>query len=334
MASMEHLSDEMLAAAVEGRLTPWERRRVLRHLAACPRCAAAWAALHGMLQRAGMMPPTLLEHPLEQALGWLRAIAPLPAWAWHLLLFGLVPLAWLAAVDAEALPRLGVFRYTLRAWPAAWLMTTHFLWLQPRLRELMESLWAAGLPAEQVEAFQRRHLAILQGRGVGGVWLFLGLALAANLGNWWLAPPAQAWEGLKAYIIGLYPSWVTVAMYWGWLWGGWLWWGLGRLAQEAPRLRAHPALARGRRLAVGWVVVASVSMLWHLLLTPAAPEIHQAVRAWGTLISSVLLALWGGYAALEWRLAPRPLLQRGNGWLAARLALTLALVALTVPLPT
>ncbi|MGQ9490635.1 MAG: zf-HC2 domain-containing protein [Anaerolineae bacterium] len=328
---MEHLSDETLAAAVEGRLTPKERRRVLRHLAACPRCAEAWAALHALAQHAGTLPPAPLEHPLEQALGWLRAIAPFPAWAWHLLLFGLVPLAWLAAVDAEALPKLGVFRYTLQAWPAAWLMTTHFLWLQSRLRELMEGLWAAGLPAEQVEAFQRRYLAILQGQGVGGIWLFLGLALVASLGNWWLAPPAQVGEGLKAYGIGFYALWATAAMYWGWVWGGRLWWGLGRLVQAHPRLRDHPVLARGRRLAAGWVVVAGVSMLWHLLLSMAAPEIHGAARAWGALISLVLLSLWGGYAALEWQLAPRPLLQRGNGWLVARLALTLALVAMTLP---
>lgn len=329
--SQARLPDEMIAAAVEGRLSPWERRQVLRRLAKSPGAIEAYAALHSMLRQAGMLPPAPLIHPLEQALGWLRVIAPLPVWAWHLLLFGLVPLAWLAAVDAEVLPELGVFRYTLQAWPAAWLMTTHFLWLQPRLRELMEGLWAAGLPAEQVEAFQRRYLAILQGQGVGGIWLFLGLALAMNLGNWWLAPPAQVGEGLKAYGIGLYALWVTAAMYWGWLWGGRLWWGMGRLVQEAPWLKAHPVLARSRRLAAGWVVIASVSMLWHLLMTPGAPEVHRALQAWGSLVSLVLLMLWGGYAALEWQVAPRPLRQRGNGWLVARLALTLALVALTLP---
>ena len=109
MASTEHLSDETLAAAVEGRLTPQERRRVLRHLAACPQCTAAWTALHAMLQRAEALPPTPLEHPLEQALGWLRAIAPLPAWAWHLLLFGLVPagVGGAQGVHHRPLPLLG-----------------------------------------------------------------------------------------------------------------------------------------------------------------------------------------------------------------------------------
>ncbi|MGQ9904330.1 MAG: hypothetical protein ACUVRU_08435 [Anaerolineae bacterium] len=324
------LSDETLAAAVEGRLAPWERRRVLRQLAKSPHAIEAYAALHAMLQRAGMLPPMALMHPIEQALGRLRALAPLPVWAWHAILFALTPLTWVMAVDMTAVSFLSPFR-TPMVWPAAWLMTTHFLWLQPQLRELMQSLWAAGLPLERVEAFQRRYLAILHGRGVGGGWLFLGLAMAATLANWGLTPATSVWEGLKAHVIGFYALWVTMAMYWSWAWGGRLWWGLAKLAKEAAWSREQPAWVRARRLAAGWVAVASSSMLWHLMFSLGAAEIGQALRVWGALISLVLVVLWGGYAALEWQLAPRPLLQRGNGWLVARLALTLALVAMTLP---
>lgn len=91
-------------------------------------------------------------------------------------------------------------------------------------------------------------------------------------------------------------------------------------------------LAQARRLAGGWVVIASAGMLWHLAFSLGAPEIRLAIRVWGTLISLVLLSLWSGYAALEWHLALHPIRQLGNWRLAARLALTLALVMLTFPM--
>ncbi|MCS7220080.1 MAG: zf-HC2 domain-containing protein [Anaerolineae bacterium] len=328
----EHLSEVMIAAAVEGHLAPWERHRVVRHLAACSRCAAEWAALHTLLQQTRQIAPVPLGHPLEEALGWLSRLAPLPPWAWHAILFALTPLLWLVLVESAMVFHLGILPYTLRAWPAAWLMTTHFLWLQPRLREMIRELWEAGVSVEEVEAFQRRYLAMLQGQGWGSGWLFLGLALGGTVVNWVLVPPDRVWEGVKTAVIGFYALLATAAMYWGWLWGGRLWWGLAQLAQQHSPLKERSVLARARRLAGGWVVVAGASMLWHLVLSFGAPEIRPAVQIWGGLISLVLLSLWGGYAVLEWRLAQRPILQWANWRLVARLALTLALVALTSPL--
>jgi len=224
LRSVNHLSEATLAAAVEGTLTPWERRRVLRHLAACPQCAAEWAALHRLLREANLLPPMPLRHPLEQALDWLGLIAPLPVWVWHALLFALTPLLWIALVDVASVPYLSV-RRTLEVWPAALLMTTHFIWLQSRLRQSMGGLWEAGVPADEVDAFQRRYLWVFQGRRLGGGWFFFGLALVATVINWLLMPAPPFWEGLKVAVIGFYALMVTAAMYWGWLWGGRLWWG-------------------------------------------------------------------------------------------------------------
>lgn len=328
----EHLSETMIAAAVEGDLAPWERRRVVRHLAACPRCAGEWAALHALLRQTERIAPTPLHHPLEKALGWLGRLAPLPPWAWHAILFALTPLLWLALVEATVPPIWGVLPYTLRAWPAAWLMTTHFLWLQPQLRGMIKGLWEAGVDVEEVEAFQRRFLAVLQGRGWGSGWLFLGLALGGTAVNWLLVPPDGMWEGGKIAVIGFYALLATAAMYWGWLWGGRLWWGLVQMDRQRVLLKRRSVLARARRLAGGWILVAGGSMLWHLVLSFGAPEIRPAVRVWGILLSLVLLSLWSGYAALEWRLARRPMVQRRNGWLVVRLTTTLAFVGLSLPL--
>lgn len=110
----EHLSETMIATAVEGNLAPWERRRVLRHLAICPRCMAEWAQGHRLLQEAGMLPPMPLYHPLERALGWLGLLAPLPPWVWHAILVALTPLLWIASVDTTAIPHPGVLTYSLR----------------------------------------------------------------------------------------------------------------------------------------------------------------------------------------------------------------------------
>ena len=326
-----HVSGAVLAAAVEGALTPWERRRVLRHLAVCPQCTGEWATLHTLLREAGLLPPTPLRHPLEQALDWLGLIAPLPAWAWHALWFALVPLAWIALVDVASVPYLSVQR-TREVWPAALLMTTHFIWLQSRLRQLMVGLWEAGVPIEEIGAFQRRYLLVFQGRRLGGGWFFLGLALAATVINWLLMPAPPFWEGLKVAVIGFYALMVTAAMYWGWLWGGRLWWGLAQLCGRYPRLVEQPLAAWVRRLAAGWVAVAAGSMAWHFAVEVGVPETQTAIRAWGAVIFLVLLALWGGYAALEWQLARRPIRQRRNWRLALRLTGTLALVLLALPM--
>ena len=159
---------------------------MIRHLASCPLCTEEWAALHTLSREANLLPPTPLRRPLEQALGWLGLIAPLPAWAWHAL------------------------RYPI----------------------LMEQ-------------------------------------------------PIAAWV---------------------------------------------------RRLAGGWVAVAAGSMAWHLAVEGGVPETQTAIQVWRAVIFLVLLALWGGYAVLEWRLARRP----GElSWVwppAVRLIITLALVMLTLPI--
>lgn len=331
MRSGNHLSEATLAAAVEGNLAPWERRRVLRHLASCPQCTQEWAALHALLREANLLPPMPLRHPLEQALDWLGLIAPLPAWAWHALLFALTPLAWIALVDVASVPSLSV-RRTLEVWPAALLMTTHFIWLQSRLRHLMVGLWEAGVPADEVDAFQRRYLFVFQGRRMGGGWFFLGVALVATVMNWLLMPASPPWEGLKVAVIGFYALIVTAAMYWGWLWGGRLLWGLASLWQRHPLLAEQPISAWVRCLAGGWVAVAAGSMAWHLAVEAGVPETRTAIQAWAAVIFPVLLALWGGYAVLEWRLARRPREWRWIWQPAMRLIITLGLVMLTLPI--
>ncbi|MBM4430454.1 MAG: hypothetical protein FJ026_08940 [Chloroflexi bacterium] len=331
MRSVNHLSEATLAAAVEGNLAPGERRRMLRHLAACLQCTKEWAALHTLLREANLLPPMPLQHPLEQALDWLGLIAPLPAWVWHALLFALTPLAWIALVDVASVPYLSV-RRTLEVWPAALLMTTHFIWLQSRLRQLMVGLWEAGVPADEVDAFQRRYLFVFQGRRLGGGWFFLGLALVATVINWLLMPAPPPWEGLKVAVIGFYALVVTVAMYWGWLWGGRLWCGLAQLWQRHPILVEQPITAWVRRLAGGWMAVAAGSMAWHFAVEVGVPETQTAIQVWAAVIFLVLLALWGGYAVLELRLARRP----GElSWVwqpAVRLTITLVLVMLTLPI--
>lgn len=149
-------------------------------------------------------------------------------------------------VDVASVPYLSV-RRTLEVWPAALLMTTHFIRLQSRLRQLMVGLWKAGVPAEEVDAFQQRYLWVFQGRRLGGGWLFLGLALMATVINWLLMPAPPLWEGLKVAVIGFYALMVTAAMYWGWLWGRRLWWGgLERRSRGAEVQRCWNAEVPGK----------------------------------------------------------------------------------------
>ena len=320
----DHLTDEVLAASVEGNLRPAEQHRVDRHLATCPACLERPAALHALLAEAGLLPPALSHHPLERALARLQRIAPWPVWAWHALLFGVTPLLWLVAVDLTAIPWRRSVVGALAAWPAALLMTTHFLWLQPRLRTLLHNLWEAGTPEAEVTAFAHRTLAPLQGWGWGGGWLFVLLTVGGSAFNQ-LSMHAVPWEWLKEALLGFYAGLATAAMYWGWLWGGRLWWALARLEGATPAL-----LNRARRLALGWVVVAGGSMGWHLLLAVHILGRSPGLRVWSVLIGLILLSLWSGYAALELRLVRR----RGGSFrawpVAVRLGGTLLLVVVSV----
>lgn len=309
---------------------PWERRGVLQHLAVCPQCTRELTELHALLQGQDLLPPAPLLHPLEQALGWLRRLLPLPPWAWHLILFGITPLLWIALVDVSSVSFLQTVRHTLEPWPAALLMTTHFVWLQARLRQLMVRLWQAGVPPDDVDAFQRRYLSSFQGTSLGGGWLFFGLAILAIIVNWLIFPPEIPWERVKLEVIGFYALGATIAMYWSWLQGGHLLRGLADLWRRHPALLAQPETKRVRHLAAGWVAVAGGSMAWHFAFSVGVPEVGLAMRVWGVAVFLILLALWSGYAVLEWCMAQRPTQLRWAWQPALRLLFTLLMLGLTL----
>ena len=321
-----------MAAAVEGNLTPWERRAVLRHLAACQQCTAEFAALHSMLREVNLLPPIPLRHPLEEALSWLRRIAPLPTWLWHSILFFMTPPAWTLLVNVPAVSHMDIPR-TWALWPVSLIVTIHFLFrLQADLRQLMVSLWQLGIPREEINDFQYRYLAIFQGRGVGGGWFFLILAFLLTVANWILLPAAPFWEGVKIFTTGFYPLVAVAATHWGWFWGGRLLWALAHLWKQHPTLKEQPVTSEVQRLALWWVIIAGGSMLWQLILYIQDPGIRLVIQVWGTVMFLVLLALWAGYARLEWTLGQRPRKLRTIWQPVLRLAVTLALVVLILPI--
>lgn len=70
----EHVTEPETAFFLEGRLSPWQRRRVERHLALCLACAAEVGETFGWLRTEGLLPPQSLYH-LARRLE--RADAPL-----------------------------------------------------------------------------------------------------------------------------------------------------------------------------------------------------------------------------------------------------------------
>ncbi|MBN1139864.1 MAG: zf-HC2 domain-containing protein [Anaerolineae bacterium] len=328
----EHMTELEIATYLEGRLSPWQRRQVERHLAHCSACGREIGEISRWLREADLLPPRALFHPLElwllSLVSWRRGLGlSKPQVLLHVLFFALTPLLWLALVDVAAIPHLQSPILTLAPWPAALLMTGHFVWLQPKLRQLIAELWQAGAPYQDVEAFQERFLVPLYGWRWGGMWLFLGLGLATTLANWVIIPPDSTWEGIKRDVLGLYAVVATMAMYWGWLWGGRLWCGLARLWQHEPALVNHPVSAHARRLASAWVGVAGGSMAWHLAITTQMTSVRPAHQVWGALISLALLSLWSGYAALEWRVGQGRPSSLSWGWLPASRLLVTAILA-------
>lgn len=335
----DHLSEAMIASAVEGNLTPWERRRVLRHLADCQRCTQELAEVHTALRETNLLPPIPLRHPLEEALGWLDLIAPLPAWVWQGVLLVLTCLAWLFLVNMSSVLWLRDPVYAFLPYLSVILFTAHFVWLQQQLRQLHTELWEIGVPRETVDAFQQRYLRPVQGWltiplpgqrqvtiGPLGTWLALTVVIQIN--NYIrLSSGADPYQDMLAYIIGFYSLLTTTIAQWGWLGGGYYLAGLGRLLRKQPRRISEALVGPARRLALGWLLVGIGSMIWFALASIPTGKINEpGVPVVILQVTAMLLVLWMGYLRLEVALMRERRSFRQGARVIVRLAVTLVLL--------
>ena len=273
-----HLTDLELAAYLEGRLEPWQRRRAERHLAACPVCTEAVGKTFRLLRESGELPPPALYHPLEQ---WLRELGrwlPWPPWAWHAVLSGLIPLLWWLLGLPAQVPWLQDFRYQVIAWLGSWVLTTYFIYLQSRLRRFHDLLWRAGVPLAQIETFQTRYLAPLQGwlrfpwPGKGrrhlvlpaGGTLLVAALLMEGLNQCVQSGPRYTLPDIAARLIGFYMMLATTATAWGGLWGARYFVGLGQFLwqQPLPAEAREPVREAVRQIVHHSIIVAGVCVTW------------------------------------------------------------------------
>lgn len=313
-----HISAEQMAAYIDGTLSEAEQQAVEQHLGGCPLCDREAGNIIGVLAEVNALSPTTLDHPLESLVRPLQRLELLPAWAWNVLLVLFSYLAWTLALSAmRTQDWLGLLLL-----PGLLLLTGQFIWLQPRLRGVVYGLWQGRAAEKDLARFDRR-LKWLQGWSLGGLWFLAGLGLLFHLTflpELWSAP----WEWVKQALTGFYVTVVLGAVYWGWAWGGVLWHTLADMLRVQPDIQNLPVVAHARRLALSWVVVASLSLAWVFFFQ----ENHQPVVClWEGLAALALLILWTGYIRLELRLSR---LERRSGVRLARVLLALAL--LLVPL--
>ncbi len=326
-----HLTVIDVAALLEGRLSLEEREALLRHVGGCARCSAWLAEAYGVAAAGEALPPVAFYHPLERFLAPLRRVRPWPVWVWHLLLQALIPVLWVLVVDVREVPHLESPFWTFAPWPSSLLMTTYLLWQQGWFRRFARQMWEAGIPALEVELLLRRHLAPVQGWPYGGGWLFVGLGVLMTLSNA-LLMPAAAWKTtLVVGLIGLYGAVVTMAMYWSWGWGGWWWYGVAKVLTSYQE-QARSLLPQARGQALTWLLVASVSMMWHLAVYVHLTRVHLALRLYGVIITFLLFSLWSGYVVLERALVyeGRGSIHRGWALLRVGVALLFTLVPIGV----
>ena len=297
-----HLGPIEIATLLEGRLSLEERRALVRHVASCDECSRWLVETHAFLIANDALPPPRLYHPLERFLSPLRRVIPWPIWVWHMLLHALVPFLWLALIDVSKIAHLQTPFWTLAPWPASLLMTTYFLWLQGWFRSFVDSLWEAGIPQSEIEHMVHGHLSPLRGWGEQSKWWFWGLGVLVTLTNTVLMPPADWQAGAVVGLTGLYSITVTMAMYWGWGWSGWWWYGVARLVRRYPKRTEH-LLGKARRQALTWLLVAALSMFWHLATAIHLEGTYPAMRVYGAIITILLGSLWLGYAFLEREMA-------------------------------
>jgi len=292
-----HFSPLLLAGALEGRLRSWEQKAALEHLARCPECAYGLAETRRLLAANNALPPAAMLHPLEHLLAPLQRLIPMPVWAWHALIHGLTPFLWLLLVDPSALPNLQSPFWTLIIWPATMLMTTYFLWQQSWFRRFGQQLWEAGAHTEDAETLLHDHLEPLQGWRFGGGRLFFVLATLVTALNTILIPSTRWQAAAVVAVTGFYGLTVTIAMYWSWGWNAWWWLGALRFSKQNPV--PTEMLFHARRQALEALLVASIAMIWHLIIALQMEGVHRALRVYAGVITLLLLSLWMGYVLLE-----------------------------------
>lgn len=328
-----HLSDERVAAYLEGALSEGERAPVERHLAACPDCLRHVAETAALLAETHLLPPPSLYHPLERVLRWFQKLIPLPILGWHIALESLAYLLWAATVGLAGtpIPWHASARLILTIWPVLLIATTHMLWLQARFRTLVRGFWQANASPASLRLLERR-IAWLQGWPLGGLWLFVGLEVMNNVSNILGSRPVPL-EYAKESVIGLYEGLAWLALLWGTVCGGFVWHAVAKMLQDQPALRASPVVERARVIALSWVALASSGATAYLLIAMHITVSGAFLHGWAAIVTGVLLLLWAGYAHLELRLSRwgnRDIWQHATFSLRLAVALVLTLVPLAV----
>lgn len=336
------MTEPEIAIYLEGRFHPWQRRQVERHLTNCPVCTQEVGEAFRLLRSGKLLPPASLYHPLEQWLSELMRLLPLPPWAWHAGLSALTPFLWWLLGLPSRVPWLQEWHAQLIAWLAVWAATTHYVYLQSQLRQFHRLLWESGLDAGEIEGFQQRYLAPMQGwwsfrwpgkrRGevlLPAGWTLLGLTLLAEGLNQWVQPGARgALADVAARSIGFYNLLAATATGVGWLLGARYLIGLGRFLWRWPvpaaaRERVREAL---RRIVHRWIIVCGGCGAW--AMGWSARQIGHWPHPWVEMYSIALLCFLLAHQWLTWQALDVPgrrLLARWQAAVEGGLALAAAL---------
>lgn len=326
-----HLTDDEVAAYLDGELSGRERARLGRHLATCPACAHQVAATATLLAEAGLLPPPRIYHPLERLLMRLQLLVPLPLWVLHVLLESLTYFLW--AVTVARFGPISAWHGTagrvLTLWPILLATTTHLILLQPRLRDLVRDLWRAGVDERRLRAVRGR-IALLQGWPLGGIWFFVFLDIVNNSLN---VVEVGGLSGgyIRETVIGLYEGLAFLSLVWGTLIGGSV---LGALATalSGASNRETLLIARGARLlGLSWVAVVSVGVAAYLRVAVTFPVSNGFFRGWIVAITLILFWIWYGYARIEWQALRWELATPRQG-VAVSLRLVFGLLLIFIPL--
>lgn len=326
-----HLTDEEVAAYLDGELTGRERERLGRHLATCPACARQVAATAALRAEAHLLPPPRIYHPLERLLMRLQRFVPLPLWALHVLLESLAYLLWAVAVARFGLASSwhGTVGRVLTLWPILLATTTHLILLQPRLRDLVRDLWRAGVDERSLGTVQRR-ISLLQGWPLGGIWFFVGLDVVNNTLNV-IEVGGVSWGYVWETLIGLYEGLAFLSLVWGTLIGGSVLGALATALAGAPDGETLRIAREARLLALSWVVVVSVGVAAYLRVAVTFPVSTTFFRGWIVAITLILFWIWCGYAQIEWQTLRRGFANRRQG-VAVSLRLVFGLLLIFIPL--
>ncbi len=260
------------------------------------------------LSQADLLAPIVSLHPFEQFLIALKQSLSVPKRNWPFLLLITITLAIssLLVLNEKTLSQQNTIIDQELGFLVSLALVAHLLLQQPELRWLIIRLWQDG--ESQLSISRLTTLFAWHQGWPLGAWLFVILAVGASVISLVFIPNLDGRS--LAEIARLFANLALIVLYWGWFWAGLFCYELAAIMSRTTEVgtRSHYSmtylsilkeksyvLEKAKWIALQWIMLASFFVSWQWGHTKSDLDLLH----WSPVLVPVLVALWLGYAHLE-----------------------------------